>query len=155
TLSVLRSLGPTLAIAVAVTLVAGLTLVPAVVSLIGPRVFWPSKSWQREPEGRRVTTIGRAPGPRPGGFAAVSGLVPIALALGAFSYKPTFDLASAGIPSTAESVTALHTLEKGLPPGATDPTQVYLHATSGTLPPAEVTGYAAKLKAMPGVGAVG
>ena len=47
TVSVLRSLGPALAIAVAVTLVAGLTLVPAVVSLLGPKVFWPSKSWQR------------------------------------------------------------------------------------------------------------
>ena len=37
TLSVLRSMGPALAIAVAVTLIAGLTLIPAVVSLLGPR----------------------------------------------------------------------------------------------------------------------
>ena len=36
TVSVLRSLGPALAIAVATTLIAGLTLVPAVVSLLGP-----------------------------------------------------------------------------------------------------------------------
>lgn len=49
-LSIFRSLGPTLAIAVAVTLVAALTLIPAVVSLIGTAVFWPSKSWQREPK---------------------------------------------------------------------------------------------------------
>jgi putative drug exporter of the RND superfamily len=155
TLSVLRSLGPTLAIAVGVTLVAGLTLVPAVVSLLGPKVFWPSKSWQREPKGARFTAVGRALGRRPAIFALVSGLVLAVLAIGAFSYKPTFDLASAGIPATAESVTALHTLEKGLPPGATDPTQVYLHATSGTLSSDEIEGYAAKLKAMPGVGAVG
>ena len=53
TLSVLRSMGPALAIAVAVTLIAGLTLIPAVVSLLGPRVFWPSKSWRREPQAAR------------------------------------------------------------------------------------------------------
>jgi len=154
TLSIFRSLGPTLAIAVAVTLVAGLTLVPAVVSLLGPRVFWPSKSWRREPEAKRFTAIGASIGRRPALFAAVSGLVLVVLALGAFAYKPTFDLSSAGIPGNAESVTALRTLEKGLPPGATDPTQVYLHASSGTLTAADVSGYGTKLKTMPGVGAV-
>jgi putative drug exporter of the RND superfamily len=155
TLSLFRSLGPTLAIAVAVTLVAGLTLVPAIVSLLGRRVFWPSKAWQREPKGARFAAIGRAVGRRPALFAVASGLILVALALGALSFKPTFDLASAGIPANAESVTALNTLEKGLPPGATDPTEIYLHATSGTLSQTEVAGYGAKLKTMPGVGAVG
>jgi putative drug exporter of the RND superfamily len=154
TLSLFRSLGPTLAIAVAVTLVAGLTLVPAVVSLLGPRVFWPSKAWQREPKGSRFAAIGQAVGRRPAVFAAVSGLVLVVLAIGALGFKPTFDLASAGISSSAESVTALKTLEKGLPPGATDPTEIYLHATSGSLSPSQVTAYGAKLKTMPGVGAV-
>jgi RND superfamily putative drug exporter len=40
-LSFFRSMGPSLAVAVGVTLVAGLTLVPAIVSLLGPRAFWP------------------------------------------------------------------------------------------------------------------
>jgi RND superfamily putative drug exporter len=155
TLSLFRSLGPTLAIAVAVTLVAGLTLVPAVVSLLGRRVFWPSKAWQKEPKGTHFAAIGNAVGRRPALFAAASGLILIALTLGALGFNPTFDLASAGIPSNAESVTALNTLEKGLPPGATDPTQVYLHASTGTLTTADITSYGAKLKAMPGVGAVG
>ena len=155
TLSLFRSLGPTLAIAVFVTLVAGLTLVPAIVSLLGKRVFWPSKAWQREPTGTRFASIGNAVGRRPALFAAASGLVLIALTIGALNFKPTFDLASAGIPSTAESVTALNTLERGLPPGATDPTEIYLHADSGPLSAAEVTGYGTKLKTMPGVGAVG
>ena len=65
TLSVLRSMGPALAIAVAVTLIAGLTLIPAVVSLLGPRVFWPSRSWRREPQAARFTAIGRALGAGP------------------------------------------------------------------------------------------
>ena len=154
TLSLFRSLGPTLAIAVAVTLISGLTLVPAVVSLLGPRVFWPSKAWKREPKGARFAAVGRAVGKRPAVFALVSGLVLIALGVGAFNFKPTFDLASAGIASNAESVTALKTLEKGLPPGATDPTQIYLHTNSGSLSSSELTSYGTKLKTMPGVGAV-
>jgi RND superfamily putative drug exporter len=153
-LSIFRSLGPTLAIAVAVTLVAALTLIPAVVTLLGTRVFWPSKAWQREPKGARFAAIGRSLGKRPAVFAGVSGLVLVALTIAALGFKPTFDLSSAGIPGTAESQVALTVLERGLPPGATEPTQIYLHATSGTLTAAEIADYGTKLKTMDGVGAV-
>ncbi len=155
TLSVLRSLGPALAIAVAVTLVAGLTLVPAVVSLLGTKVFWPSKAWKREPKTARFGAIGNALGRRPALFAGVSGLVLVALAIGAFGFKPTFDLSSAGIPASAESQRALVTLEKGLPPGATDPTYVLLHSSSGPLSRSQLTSYGQRLKTLPGVGSVG
>lgn len=142
-------------LAVAVTLIAGLTLIPAVVSLLGPRVFWPSKTWRREPKAARFAAIGRSLGRRPAVFAIVSGLLLAALAVGALGYKPTFDLSSAGIPSTAESQTALKTLERGLPPGATDPTDVFLHSSSGQpLPASEVAAYGAELKTLPGVGSV-
>ena len=155
TLSVLRAIGPALAIAVATTLVAGLTLVPAVVSLLGTRVFWPSKAWRKEPEAARFAAIGRSLGRHPARFAAVSGLVLAGLAVGAFSYHPTFDLSSAGIPNTAESQTALKTLEKGLPPGATDPTDVFLQSRSGQpLTTAQLTVYGGRLKTLDGVGAV-
>ncbi|MGH3261401.1 MAG: MMPL family transporter, partial [Trebonia sp.] len=155
TVSVLRSMGPALAIAVGVTLIAGLTLVPAVVSLLGTKVFWPSKSWKREPSTARFAAVGRALGRRPALFAGVSGLVLVALAAGAFGFKPTFDLSSAGIPATAESQTALVTLERGLPAGATDPTEVLLHSMSGRLTGSELSGYRTALAALPGVGSVG
>lgn len=155
TVSVLRSMGPALAIAVGVTLVAGLTLVPAIVSLLGTKVFWPSRSWKREPRTARFGAIGNALGRRPALFAGVSGLVLVALAIGAFGFKPTFDLSSAGIPATAESQRALVTLEKGLPPGATDPTDVFLHSNSGPLTVSELSGYGSHLKRLPGVGSVG
>ena len=102
-------------------------------SLLGTKVFWPSKSWKREPRTARFGAVGNALGRRPALFAGVSGLVLVALALGAFGFKPTFDLSSAGIPASAESQRALVTLEKGLPPGATDPTDVLLHSNSGPL----------------------
>jgi RND superfamily putative drug exporter len=154
TVSVLRSLGPALAIAVAVTLLSGLTLVPAVVSLLGPKAFWPSGSWRREPGTARFGAIGNALGRRPALFAGISGLVLVALAIGAFGFKPTFDLSSAGIPASAESQRALVTLEKGLPPGATDPTDVLLHSSSGALSAAQLAGYGTALKALRGVGSV-
>jgi RND superfamily putative drug exporter len=154
TLSVLRSIGPALAIAVATTLVANLTLIPAVVSLLGTKVFWPSKSWQREPSSARYAAIGESMRRRPVVYAAVSGVVLAALSVAAFTFKPTFDLGSAGIPATAESQTALKTLEKGLPPGATDPTVILLHARSGQLNTGDLTTYEAKLKGLADVGEV-
>ena len=78
----------------------------------------------------------------------------VALAVGAFSFKPTFDLSSAGIPASAESQHALVTLEKGLPPGATDPTDVLLHSSSGPLSAAELTSYGTRLTTLHGVGSV-
>lgn len=132
TLSIFRSIGPALAIAVAVTVVAALTLVPAIVSLIGTSVFWPSKAWKVEPKGARFGAIGDSLGRHPVRFALASGLVLAVLAIFAFGFKPTFDLGNTGVPKTAESSVALKTLEKGLPPGATDPTTVLLHSTDGS-----------------------
>jgi putative drug exporter of the RND superfamily len=153
-LSIFRSLGPTLAIAVAVTLIAALTLIPAVVSLIGTAVFWPSKAWRREPKAGGFTAAGRALGARPGLFAVASGLVLVVLAIGSLSLKQTFDLGTSGVSSTAESVTAMNTLETGFPPGETEPTQVFLHSTSGSLTRPELASYYADLSKMPGAGSV-
>ncbi|WP_158839173.1 MMPL family transporter, partial [Streptomyces sp. NRRL S-1022] len=104
TLGFLKQMGPALAIAVSVTLIAGLTLIPAVVSLIGPKVFWPSKSWQREPENARFAALGRGVQRRPALTAGLSGLVLVALSLGIFGYNATFDLASGSMPKTKESM---------------------------------------------------
>jgi RND superfamily putative drug exporter len=149
-----RSMGPSLAIAVAVTLLAGITLVPAVVSLLGTKVFWPSKAWKTEPKAARFAAVGRGVARRPAVFAGVAGAVMVALAIGLFSFNPTFDLASGSMPATAESQVAMKSLEKGLPPGATSPTNVYLQGES-RLGQAELNDFGTKLKTVPGVGQVG
>ncbi|MGA9761379.1 MAG: MMPL family transporter [Gaiellaceae bacterium] len=154
-LSFLRSMGPSLAIAVATTLVAGLTLVPATVSLFGPRVFWPSKSWRSERKAARAGRIGLAMARRPALFVGVSGVLLVALALGSLRFHPTFDLMSGSIPKTAESRVALTALERGLPPGATDPTDVYLSsASSRPLAGDALSAFRAKLRSVDGVGTV-
>ncbi|HEU5353946.1 MAG TPA: MMPL family transporter, partial [Actinocrinis sp.] len=155
TLGLFRSLGPSLAIAVAVTLLAGLTLIPAIVALLGTKVFWPSKAWRTEPRAARFAAIGASMGRRPARFAAVSGIVMVALAIAAFSFKPTFDLSSGSTSSASESTVWQTELLRGEPAGATQPTQVYLKSdNSSQLTAGELTEYRSKLAAVPGVGAV-
>ncbi|HET8664595.1 MAG TPA: MMPL family transporter [Nocardioides sp.] len=154
-LGIFKSIGPALAIAVAVTVLASLTLVPAVVSLIGTTIFWPSKAWKKEPEFARFGALGHALGRRPAAFAATSGLVLAILAIFAFGFNPNFDLGDSGAPKDVESNVALQTLEKGFPPGATDPTVVLLHSTDGRpLDQAETTAFGADLGKASGVGSV-
>jgi RND superfamily putative drug exporter len=155
TLGLFRSLGPSLAIAVAVTLLAGLTLIPAIVALLGTRVFWPSKAWRTEPRAARFAAIGRAMGRHPARFAAVSGIVMAALAIAAFSFRPTFDLSAGSTSSTAESTVWQNQLLRGEPAGATAPTQVYLQSSTGArLPADELTAYRGELAGVSGVGSV-
>ena len=155
-LGIFKSIGPALAIAVAVTVIAALTLVPAVISLIGTRVFWPSKSWRVEPRGARFAVLGDAVGRRPAVYAIASGLVLAVLAIFALGFNPNFDLGDSGAPKNVESAVALRTLQKGLPAGATDPTTVLLHSTNARpLAQGELTSYAAALGKAHGVGQVG
>ncbi len=129
-LSIFKSIGPALSIAVAVTLVASLTLVPAIITLLGKALFWPSKKWGQEPEGAKFGAIGVSLGKRPGTYAAASGLLLSILTLFALGFNPTFDFNSS-LPKGAESTEALQTLKSGLPPGATDPSTVMLKSTDG------------------------
>ncbi|MGC4755554.1 MMPL family transporter [Micromonospora trifolii] len=149
-----RSLGPGLAIGVVVMAIAAVTLVPAIVSLIGPKVFWPSKSWQRTPRGSVFQRLGRFTGRRPAVVALASGGVMVALALGVFGLKVDYDQV-AQLPANTESARALDDLKTGFPAGALNPTTVYVRADNGQrLDPATLTGYAQALAQVPGVGSL-
>jgi RND superfamily putative drug exporter len=155
TLGLFKSLGPALAIAVAVTLLAGLTLIPAIVSLLGPRVFWPSKSWRNEPKGARFAAIGKSMGRHPGRFAAVSALAMGALAIAALSFHPTFDLSSTSSSSTAESTVWQNQMQRGEPAGATNPTEILVKSDGGAqLSASELTSFRTEIAGVSGVGTV-
>ncbi|MFF4712834.1 MMPL family transporter [Streptomyces eurythermus] len=152
TLGFLKQMGPALAIAVGATLVAGLTLIPAVVSLIGPKVFWPSKSWQKEPQNARFAALGRGVQRRPALTAIVSGLVLLVLSIGTLGYKATFDLASGSMPETKESMVVQDRMQKAYSAGAAAPTDVYLSSTDGKqLDGSRFKEYARKLGEVDGV----
>ncbi|WP_051174857.1 MMPL family transporter [Nocardia exalbida] len=153
TLGMFRAMGPALAIAVAIALAAGLTLVPAVVSLLGTKVFWPSKAWRTEPKGARFTAVGNALGRRPAVFAVASGGVLVVLGIFALGFHPTFDLSSGSTSEASESVVYSKELVKGLPAGTTQPSDVLLRS-DGALTTEQLTAYRNELAGVPGVGQV-
>lgn len=153
-LGIFRSIGPSLAIAVGVTLIAAVTLVPAIVSVIGPGIFWPSKKWRAESRGTRFAAIGNAVGRRPARFALLSGGALLILAIFALGFHPTFDLGSSQSSKNVESAVATQTMEdKGFSAGATEPTPVVL-TSANPIDKAQLAAYATSLKSVPGVAAV-
>lgn len=151
-LSIFRSIGPALAIAVAMAVLAALTLVPAVVVVLGPRVTsWPSRKWMVAPEATRFRGIGRSVAARPVRYAVVSAGSLAVLSLFALGFNPTFNFSDSSTEKT-ESGQALITFQKGQPSGAADPTTVLLRSTDGQrLDDAELNTYAAELGAASGV----
>lgn len=124
------SFGPSLSIAVALMALASVTLIPAVVSLIGTKVFWPSKSWQRTPKGTTFQRLGRFTGRRPAVVALVSVGVMGALAVGMVGFNTDYD--SLGqLPSDTESARADAYMKESLPAGASAPTAVFVKSNDG------------------------
>jgi putative drug exporter of the RND superfamily len=146
-LGFLAAMAPGLAISVAVMLVASITLIPAVMAIVGPRVFWPSRSWRTKPEGTFFKRLGQLIARRPGRMALASGAVLVALATGSVSYAASYDFS---LPSGTESSRAYDTMKSAFPAGALNPTEVYvLHPDADALP-----GLLQRLEGVDGVASV-
>lgn len=149
TLGFFTTLGPALAIGVAVMLLAALTLVPAVVAVLGRALFWPSRSAARAPGRTRFAAVGRFVARRPvvvlSGTAVLLGV----LAVGTFTYNPNYDPV-AQLPGDTEATHAFEDLQRGFPAGALQPTNVYLSANR-PLTQGEVGGFTQALGGADGV----
>jgi putative drug exporter of the RND superfamily len=152
-LGIFKAIGPALAIAVFVTLLAALTLVPAIVTVLGRALFWPSKKWRDEPKGARFATIGDSLGRRPGRFALVSGGILAVLAAFAFSFNPSFDFNSS-LPDDVESTEGLETFQAHFAAGASEPVPVILRSDDGPIAQAELEAFGATLAQAEGVAQV-
>ncbi|MEV4999539.1 MMPL family transporter [Nocardioides sp. LML1-1-1.1] len=152
-LSIFRAIGPALAIAVFVTLVAALTLVPAIVSLLGKALFWPSKSWQKEPKHGTFVKLGKAVGNRPGLTALVSGGAMAVLAVFALSFNPSFDFNSS-LPKGVESTEAMNEFQEHFSAGAAEPVPVLVDAKDATPSQADLAAFGTALGKAKGVDAV-
>ena len=149
----LRSMGPGLVIAVATMLVAALTLVPALCSLLGARLFWPAGTAKPHHAGRHPSHhlgpwIARHRVPA----AAVVAALLAALALGAHGYRASYDSMS-DLPAQADSLTAYDRITESLPAGVVEPTLVYVEAP-GALGPASLQALQGRLSGVAGVAAV-
>ncbi|MGC0415317.1 MMPL family transporter [Embleya sp. AB8] len=152
TFGAFKSMGPGLAIAVIVMAIAALTLVPAVVSLIGPKVFWPSKTWQQQPKGTAFHKIGGLVGRKPVAVALVSGVIMVAFAAGALNFKADYDQFGQ-LPGNTESAKSMKDMQIDFPAGTLNPTQVYLKSTNGRpIDTGAAEKFALSLKDVKGVG---
>jgi RND superfamily putative drug exporter len=149
TLGFFATLGPGLAIGVAVMLLAALTLAPAVLALLGRRVFWPTKAGVRAPRHTRFAALGRFVARRPAVVLALGVALLGGLAAGVSTLSADYDPIGQ-LPPDTESAQAFDDLQRGFPAGALQPTNVYLRADR-PLTEAEVGGFAQRLAQAPGV----
>ena len=140
------TLGPALAIGVAVMLLAALTLVPAVVAVLGRVTFWPvrPRAGRHAPHQRGFHRLGRLVAGRPG--LVVAGAVALLGALGAgvVTFHPDYDPIGQ-LPPGTEAAVAYERLQRGFPAGAVQPTVVYVTGER-VLTAGEVQAYAARLR---------
>lgn len=131
-LGLFRSFGPVLGLAVAVTVLAGLTLTPALLRLAGAAAFWPNR---RNTEA--ATVAGRARwqrlaalvARRPAAVLLIGVALLAAPALGAMSVRQSFDM-PAELPAESGARQGFETLSRHYPPGVLAPVSLVIsHAT--------------------------
>jgi putative drug exporter of the RND superfamily len=147
-----RSFAPVLGLGVFVTLIAGLTLMPALLAVLGRRAFWPRTP--KEGDATRHRTWERvagwvAAGPRRAAMLVTAILV--VLAMGCLFYSPRFSFTEDFLTSMPSSE-GYALLEQHFPKGALAPTTVLIKAPQA--PPEFVTGMiTGALNQSPGVAA--
>jgi RND superfamily putative drug exporter len=122
----LKALGPAIAISVALMLVAGVTLMPAVLAVTGRALFWPSQSWQREPRGGFAARLGATVAKHPARVALITTGGLAVLALGALGTRLSYDLRANA--EGTESARVDEEITRALARGATDPQVVYVRS---------------------------
>jgi len=136
-LSSTKSLGPVMAIGVAVGLCAMLTLLPALLVIVGRWMFWPVRPTlgSAEPTERGLwARMGRRMARRPRLVWVVTSVVLGAMALGLTGLKASGLQNRDAFRTTQDSVTGQKALDRHFPAGAGDPVQVIGNAdASGEL----------------------
>jgi RND superfamily putative drug exporter len=151
------TLGPVAAIGVACGMVAGLTLLPALLTIFGRRGFWPRRSIvEYDPDGTSVSRQGvwRRVGDRvlqrPGPALVVTGVAFLAGALGLFAYKVDYSTTTF-FKKSVESVEGFQLMEEAFPAGVLAPTTVLVESEGRPVTKADV---AKAVQALQGVNGV-
>lgn len=147
-----KVLGPAIAISVAVMLVAGLTLMPALLAICGRGLFWPSKAWLAPREGGFATRLGERIARRPGAIAVTCVAVLGVFAAIALGTKMSYDLG--GDPEDTTAAKVEQRVSSALSDGATDPQTVFVRAGDEPLAAGSLDTMAARVEAVPGVAGV-
>ncbi len=127
-----RGMGPILGLAIAVTVLAGLTLIPALVVLAGNSIFWPIAADKATRHSRLWQRIAGLVTARPM-FSFLAALaILVAFALGNTNLKQDFDNI-AGLPDGTDSKTGLEILARSGQEGASYPLRVYFELEQGSI----------------------
>jgi putative drug exporter of the RND superfamily len=149
-----RVIGPAVAISVFVMLVAGVTLMPAIAAVTGRALFWPSRSWAKERSDGPAARLGRRIARTPGRAALGVTTLLVVLSTFAFGMTMSYDQGERSGPTTPAARTA-DAIAGTFSKGASDPQQVYVRSSSGTLTAAQVEPLRERLTRVAGVSAVG
>jgi RND superfamily putative drug exporter len=156
-----NGLGPVSAIGVAAVLLAGLTLLPALLTVAGRRGFWPRKAAvayrPAADEGERPGLWRRFGGrvlQRPGlALAATTALFAV-LTLGLLAYKEDYSLGGF-FKKSAESVDGFEVLGESFPEGALAPTSILVLRDGGPATDADLAAVRARVEGIDGVASIG
>jgi RND superfamily putative drug exporter len=153
------SLGPVAAIAVFTAMIAGLTLLPTLLTIFGRAGFWPRRSVVAyDPEhpsaGRQGLwrRFGDKVLERPGLALVTTVVVFLAGALGLLAYKVDYSTTSF-FKHSVEAVEGFDVLREHFPAGTLAPTTVLVESDSGPVTAEQITTTEQKLRAVNGVAA--
>ena len=151
------TLGPVAAIGVACGMVAGLTLLPALLTIFGRVGFWPRRSTvQYDPNhpetGRQGIwrRVGDRVLQRPGLALAVTGIAFVAGALGLLAYKVDYSTTTF-FKKSVESVEAFELLEREFPAGVLYPSTVLVERDDGPVTAGDLARAAQQVRNVDGV----
>jgi len=156
----IRSMGPGCAIGVACAFMAGLTLLPALLTIFGRRGFWPRRrSVEFDPEAiehehpglwrRFGDRVLERPLPALVATVALFGVG----GLGLLAYKENYSTTNVFRKST-ESVNGFKQIQKAFPAGSLAPTDVLVERTGGAVRAADLALVRRRLAGAPGVAEV-
>ncbi len=155
-----KSLGPVAAISVFCAMLAGLTVLPALLTIFGRRGFWPRRSTvEYDPQHAEVihTGLWRRFGDkvlhRPGPALAVTAGVFLLGSLGLIAYKVDYS-STTFFKKSVESVEGFKVLGEDFPKGTLSPTTVLVEQQGGSVTDQDIALAAAKLKTVNGVAGV-
>jgi putative drug exporter of the RND superfamily len=158
-----RTVGPVNAVGIFIVMAASLTLLPAILAIVGRRGFWPSKRAVFDPgfvpeeapeEGdSRWARVGRRVTRRPVATIGVVAAVFLVGSLGLTQYDEEASVLGAFRNST-EGTRGYDTLKSGFPEGALGPSTVIVDSPEGPIQDADVGAAQEALREVPDIGTI-
>ena len=122
-----QAMGPVLAMAIFLMLIAGLTLIPALTVLLGRAAFWPGRMHVTGTEHSRIwSRVAKLVTRRPVATFTVTLVLLVVFAAGAPSLKPNFSFID-GFPDSAESKIGAQIMDDSFGAGELAPTNIYVN----------------------------